>query len=82
MAKYHPVDHVTRNLTAMEQVISGLYVLKEYSGSRRKTLLINLTLALYEHRLEMAKKVLPAEMKKVKIPRGPIKSDTPDDGAS
>jgi hypothetical protein len=82
MAKYNPLHHVTRNLTAMEQVISGLHVLKEYSGSWRETLLSHLTLALYEHRLEMAKKALPAEMRQTERLRDDTDGDTPYDGAA
>jgi hypothetical protein len=51
-----------QNGRAMVKVIEGLQVLKRSSGSWSETLLINLTLSLYQHRLRQAIKVLPTEI--------------------
>ena len=51
-----------RDGRAMVKVIEGLQVLEENSGSWRETLLIKLTLSLYQHRLRQAIKILPPEV--------------------
>lgn len=57
-----PYNHIIGNGLAMVKVIEGLLVLKAYSGSWRETLLIKLTLSLYQHRLREMIKILPAEL--------------------
>ncbi|MBI5848514.1 MAG: hypothetical protein HZB31_11315 [Nitrospirae bacterium] len=57
-----PYNRIIENGLAMVKVIEGLLVLKDYSGSWRETLLINLTLSLYQHRLRQVIKILPAEI--------------------
>ena len=57
-----PYNRIIWNGLAMVKVIEGLLVLKDYSGSWRETLLINLTLSLYQHRLREMIKILPAEI--------------------
>ncbi len=53
------MNSVKRNIRAMVRVIEGLEILKEDAGSWRERLLINPTLALYTHRLEVARRLLP-----------------------
>ena len=55
-------SQILKNGQAMVKLIEGLLVLQENSGSWRETLLINLTLALYRHRLREAIKILPADI--------------------
>ncbi|MBI5848512.1 MAG: hypothetical protein HZB31_11305 [Nitrospirae bacterium] len=57
-----PYNRIIGNGLAMVKVIEGLLILKDYSGSWRETLLINLTLSLYQHRLREMIKTLPAEI--------------------
>ena len=57
-----PYNRIVGNGVAMVKVVEGLLVLKDYSGSWRETLLINLTLSLYQHRLREMIKILPAEI--------------------
>lgn len=52
-----------RNGRAMVQVVEGLEVLKENSGSWRETILLNLTLDLYRHRLRRALETVPLEVR-------------------
>lgn len=54
-------QQIVANGQAMVKVIEGLLVLKESSGCWREALLINLTLALYRHRLRGAIQILPAD---------------------
>ncbi len=60
-----PYNRIIGNGLAMVKVIEGLLVLKDYSGSWRETLLINLPLNFYQHRghrLRKMIKILPAEI--------------------
>jgi len=52
-----------RNGRAMVQVIAGLGILKASSGSWRETLLLNLTLTLYRHRLQRALDSVPRDVR-------------------
>ena len=54
--------NLIRNGRAMVHVVEGLEVLKGNSGSWRETLLLNLTLNLYRHRLQSALGSLPRDV--------------------
>jgi hypothetical protein len=58
----HARMKLLQNGRAMVKVIEGLYFLKTTSGSWRESVLINLTLSLYQHRLRQAVKILPASL--------------------
>ncbi len=56
------MNNVARNIRAMVRVIESLEILKEDAGSWRERLLIHLTLALYTHRLEAVRRLLPSAL--------------------
>ncbi len=52
------IEKVAENIRAMLHVVNGLEVLKQNSGSWRESLLIDMTLALYRHRLDKARQTI------------------------
>ncbi len=56
------IAKVAENICAMHYVIKGLEVLKRDSGSWRETLLIGLTLTLYQHRLAKARHTISPQI--------------------